>query len=222
MPLYLHENIEPAGELGIWQIQESEQWFLEQVDLFPEEKEQLSQIFGRRRVEWLAVRYLVHLMSGRAHRGAFIKDQYGKPHLTDSPFAISISHGQDMAAAIAAPFSVGIDIQYIVPKIERIAYKFMRPVEMDSLSQNERIAHLHVYWGAKEALYKAFGRKALDFCTHILVQPFALDWEIGKAYARVAKDDFQQDYIIFYRLLPSGHVLVTGQASDQRENFSDL
>lgn len=222
MPLYLHEKILPAAEIGIWQIQESEQWFLEQVDLFPEEMLQLEQIHGRRRVEWLAARYLVHLMSGRPQRAAFLKDQYGKPYLAHSPYTISISHGQDMAAAIAAPFAVGIDIQYIVPKIERIAYKFMRSVEMDSLSQEERIAHLHVYWGAKEALYKAYGRKALDFCTHLLVQPFELNWEKGETQALIAKDQWQQEYTIHYRLLPTGHVLVTALANECQDNFTDF
>ena len=116
MALFLHKKIEPQGEIGIWEITENETFFTNQVILFPEEQEQLGKIKGRKRQEWLATRFLVHYMSGRDQRLPFIKDEFGKPHLQGSDFQISISHSHGMAAAIAAPYAVGIDIQFLIEK----------------------------------------------------------------------------------------------------------
>jgi 4'-phosphopantetheinyl transferase len=201
MPLILYEAIQPEGELGVWRIEETEDWFRERLELAAAEEAQLSAIKGRRRTEWLAARQLVHDMSGREERGVFIKDEFGKPRLEGTSWHISISHSHNLAAAIAAPRSVGIDVQFLVTKIERLAHKFMRPEEMASLHPDKRLEHLHVYWGAKEALYKTYGRRELDFCTNILVDPFSFDLRRGSARARIVKEDFQADFQLRYRQL---------------------
>ncbi|MCI5081512.1 MAG: 4'-phosphopantetheinyl transferase superfamily protein, partial [Saprospiraceae bacterium] len=198
MPLYFHKDLQPDGELGIWRITESESFFLDQLELSNAEAAQLATIKGARRTQWCAVRHLVHQMSGRDKRGIFIKDEFGKPHLEQSDFEISISHSGEFAAAIAAPGDVGIDIQRIVPRIERIAHKFMRATETESLSEATKIEHLHVYWGAKEALYKAYGRRQLDFCQHILIKPFAFRQMQGEFRGSVQKGDFEKHYFLRY------------------------
>jgi len=198
MPLLSHESITPVGELGIWKITETEDFFIERLDLFSTEKEYIATLKGRRKLEWLAGRYLLHYMSGRAIRGACIKDEFGKPYLKDSPYQISISHSRELASVIAAPFSIGIDIQKLVGKIERIAHKFMRENEMESLEEGTRLEHLHVYWGAKEALYKAYGRRELDFKKHIHIEPFEYDLDSGFCSGQVLKGDFKARYQIWY------------------------
>ena len=199
MPLYLHEHIEPRGELGLWNIEEEEEWFLHKLLLSPMELRQLSRMKGRRRTEWLAVRQLVHTMSGREKRGAFVKDEFGKPHLENSNYHISISHSESLAAAIAGPVPVGIDIQKIVPKITRIAHKFLREEERAIISAHNLIEHMHFYWGAKEALYKAYGRRELDFREHIIIEPFDLNSPEGEMRGRITKGDFSANYQLNYR-----------------------
>lgn len=196
--LLYHKILANRGEVGIWKIEESEDFFRNRLDLEASEAAQLSKIKGGKRVEWLASRYLLHKMSGRVKRGAFLKDEFGKPHLEDSDFEVSISHSNGMAAVIAAPMSIGVDIQKLVAKIERIAHKYMRDEEMESLKTTTRIEHLHVYWGAKEALYKAYGRKALDFRKHILVEPFDYDLSKGQGRGQVKKGDFQANFNLYY------------------------
>lgn len=198
MPIILHQHIEPEGELGAWHIEEPERWFLDRLGLAPAERRQLEQIKGRRRLEWLAVRQLVHEMSGREQRGAFLKDEYGKPHLEGSAYHISISHSHELAAAIAAPFPVGIDIQFLVSGIGRLAHRYMRAEELASLAPSSRIEHLHVYWGAKEALYKAYGRRSLDFRAHIHISPFIYEPEGGNCLGRVVKEDHDSFFRIRY------------------------
>ena len=199
MPLFLHKSLPEKGELGLWKIEESESYFLDKLDLSTEEMEYINQIKGRGRLEWLASRWLLHTMSGRTHRGVCLKDEYGKPYLQDSAFQISISHSWGGVAAImAAPYAIGVDIQKFVTKIHRIAHKFMRAEEAASLEETTRLEHLHIYWGAKEALYKAYGRKKLDFKEHIHITPFAFDLENGKCSGYAQKEDYLKYFDIFY------------------------
>lgn len=199
MPIQTYRHLPTKGELGIWQIDETEEFFREKLALTPLEETQMATIKGDgRRKEWLASRYLLHVMSGRKERGAFVKDEYGKPHLTDSLFNISISHSNHVAAVLATPELCGIDIQKIVTKIERIAQKFMRQEELYSLQLGSRLEHLHVYWGAKEAIYKAYGRKELDFSKHILIEPFEYNLSEGTCQGKIQKGDFQQEFQLYY------------------------
>lgn len=208
MPLLRHDNIEPKGELGIWDINETESWFMQELLLYPPELRQLSILKGRRRVEWLAARQLVHQMSGRSVRGAFVKDEHGKPHLDKSPWQISISHSHQLAAAVAAPSLCGIDIQFIVPKITRLAHKFLRSEEKDCIVAAHELDQLHFFWGAKEALYKAYGRKQLEFIDHIHITPFPYLGPIGQTTGYVRKDKEELAFTIQYERSAEGYMLV--------------
>ncbi|MEL6922541.1 MAG: 4'-phosphopantetheinyl transferase superfamily protein [Bacteroidota bacterium] len=210
MPKIFHRQLRPPfiGELGLWQISEPEVFFLEQLNLTKVEENEIAALKGHRRLEWLSGRLLLHDMSGRAVRGACLKDEFGKPYLLDSPYHISISHSNNIVAIIASPRSVGIDVQKLVGKIERIAHKYMRPEEMESLHDKTRLEHLHVYWGAKEALYKAYGRRKLDFRKHILIEPFEFDLQQGLCKGAVKKEDFHARYLISYVQLEE-FILVT-------------
>ena len=209
MPLLFHRYLKPEGELGLWKIEEAAVFFLEQMDLTAAEQKEVAKIKGHRRLEWLAGRWLLHHMSGRQMRGACLKDEYGKPYLTGSVYDISISHSREMAAVIAAPQEVGVDIQKLVTKIELIAHKFMRDEESDSLEEATRIEHLHVYWGAKEALYKAYGRRELDFKKHIFIHPFTYDLTNGMCTGYVEKGDYKKDFKIHYERIED-YILVWG------------
>lgn len=215
MPLIYHDTITPDGELGLWRITEPEDELAPALDLSPEEEEQLARMKGHRRIEWLAVRRLVHDMSGRFERMHFVKDKHGKPHLQHHDWHMSISHSRTICAAIVSPLPVGIDIQQIVPKIERIAHKFMRPEEMASLQPDTRLLHLHVYWGAKEALYKAYGRRQLDFREHIHIAPFAFAKNEGSFTGEVKKGLVHERYRLRYHLEGEDYVLVYGVLEDR-------
>lgn len=201
MAISTHLHINDFSELGIWDITEDEQWFTQQLSLFPHEQQQLDLIKGKKRIEWLAARHLVHTMSGRPQRGAFIKDQFGKPFLDGSSHYISISHSHNKCAAIASQKICGIDIQFIVPKITRIAPKFMRPEEMNSLNNKDSLLQLHIYWGAKEALYKAYGRKQLDFKQHIIIEPFTQINPDQSIQGWVIKNEEKQSFSIQYQII---------------------
>jgi len=184
---------------AIWRIEESEAWFLEQLQLSASEQAQLEVIKGWRRMEWLAVRQLVSALIPGKERSILVKDEYGKPHLHNSPLEVSISHSHQLAAAMVGEKVLGIDIQQIVEKIGRLAPRFLSPREMGFIHPAEhRIAQLHVCWCAKEALYKAYGKREIDFCDHLLLDAFAYQTEGGSFQGRVIKDEFEAAFALQY------------------------
>ncbi len=213
MPLFYKRTEGNQAELSLWEVEESEAWFLERLQLSQAEWLQLSQINGHRRVEWLSVRYLMSQMLG-ARSSAILKDEFGKPYLVHLPLHISISHSHKKAAAIVANDLAGIDIQKLVEKIERIAPRMMRKEELESLEARSRLEHLHVYWGAKESLYKAYGRRALDFCNHIFIEPFSFDLKRGKAKGRVLKGSFDASFDIYYQQIADYMLVYALKAAD--------
>ncbi len=201
MPLFLHENIEPKGEIGMWDITEGDDFFVSELVLTYSEAKMLEEVIAKRRKEWMAGRLLLHRMSGRKERGLCVKDEYGKPFLENSPFDISLSHSGRFAAVVAAPNACGVDVQRLVEKLRRIEGKFMREEEFACLAQEKYLEHLHVFWGAKEAMYKAYGKKKLEFREHILVEPFEYDVTFGRCKGYVRKADTNMEFDIRYRLI---------------------
>lgn len=197
MPILLKKELSNGGEVGIWQITEPVDYFEERLILHDSEQAEINSLKARKRLEWLASRYLLHLMSGRAARGACLKDQHGKPYLADSDYHISMSHSGDRVAVIASPSSVGVDIQKIVSKIHRIAGKYLTPLEHNRIDQRHWIEVLHVLWGAKESLYKAYGRRGLDFRQHIMTTPVVYDREEMHCKGTVAIADYRATFDIF-------------------------
>ncbi|MBR9920747.1 MAG: 4'-phosphopantetheinyl transferase superfamily protein [Bacteroidetes bacterium] len=198
MPIVFHKHIRPEGEVGIWKITESETFFRNKLELSPEEEAQIEGMIGKRKIEWLAGRKLLHVLSGRETRGKILKDEFGKPHLENSDYQISISHSHELVAVSAAPEPIGVDVQYLVEKIGRIAHKFVRPEEMEAIDPITRLEHLHVIWGAKECLYKAYGRKKLDFREHLITDPFKYRPEGGILGGWTIKQSHQAYFEIHY------------------------
>lgn len=207
MPLKERIDIGPQGVLGLWDIREPEEWFAEQLRLSIWEQEHLERIKGRKRTEFLAARMLVHALTASPERLPLEKDAFGKPFLPETALSVSLSHSHGYAAALLAPGWIGVDIQYLVEKIGRLAHKFLRPEELESLGVATRLEHLHVYWCAKEALYKAYGKKALDFCAHIHITPFAYQGPDGVILGKVEKDGWRREFELSYRL-QEAHMLV--------------
>ena len=173
MPIFLKRSLESGGEIGVWKITENIDYFLERMPLIESEEQLLVKTHPAKKREWLAARYLLHLMSGRKERAACLKDDFGKPYIEDSPMLISMSHSRDMTAVIASPQTCGIDIQLIVPKIKRIAQKFLHTeLEFPYVSAKDTLRQLHCYWGAKESIYKAYGRKSLNFKKDMIIDSF--------------------------------------------------
>ena len=197
MPLIYTSDLITVGKLGVWKVEEDDSFFHNRLDVNDVEQNELDHLGIRKRKEWFSSRYLLHLLSEREIRGACLKDVFGKPYLENSDHHISISHSGDYTAVIASTSVVGVDIQRIVAKIERIAPKFISEVEANSVINPHQIECMHAIWGAKESMYKAYGKKELDFRKHIFVQPFEYDANCFVFEGIIKKDDFLEKYTLF-------------------------
>ncbi len=171
MPLIFREKVLRHAEVAVWKITEQEDFFIQNTHLKLDQKE-LDALKGARRLEWLASRYVLSLLLDPSKKLKLQKDSFGKPQLRPKLFEISISHSNALVAAIVSKQAVGIDIQRRVSKIGRIASKFINSTEEVFVSNRFHLSNLHLIWGAKECLFKAYGRKEVDFKKHLTVEPF--------------------------------------------------
>lgn len=198
MPLYKKIE-EPGYSIGIWKIEEDLSFFEQLFNGYPEIKHE------HKRLQWFASRHLANLMLGQPD--AIVNDDTGKPNFKSSPHNISISHTAGFAAVILSKkFSVGIDIEAVHPKIERIAHKFLETTEITAIPAAEKIEKLLLYWSAKESLFKLYGWGGLEFRTQLIIEPFTLQ-QSGTLKAHILSKQLPlKDLTVHYQFF-DGHVL---------------
>ena len=169
--------------------------------LFDREKEILTSLSPRKKSEWLATREILFRIGGLAHREECVYDAFGKPVLTGSEKHISVSHSGPWAAAMISERSCGLDIQMYSSTVERISKKFLFENEIDQTEMlANRLHHLHLLWGAKESMYKAYGKRKLEFRQHISITD--LNIRESKGIGKIAFEDIHLSYEIHFRILP--------------------
>lgn len=188
MPLRFARKEKNAFFTGLWITAETEEWFLRRLGngISAEMEAGFPPV---RRLEALSTRYLLHVLSGLPERAPCVKDLFGKPYLEGQETRISISHSGPLAAIILSPDAVGVDVQQWDPRMERLAPRFCHEEEILFAHGKDSLQMQHVLWGAKEAMYKAHGRKRLDFRDHLLCDRF--DWNPagGNFDARILEPD---------------------------------
>ena len=121
----------------------------------------------KRQRELIAVRVLLHCALNK--NIAIIYDQHRKPHLADNSYHIGISHTSEWVAIILHPTKqVGIDIETIMPRVGKVRSKFLSNIENQHVLPNDYTT-LTTYWCAKEAAYKWYGKKEVDFAAHLKI-----------------------------------------------------
>lgn len=210
-----NREIPGIGVVGLWKIDEPEHWFVDQLHPGPKEQHVLQAIRGSRRTEWLAGRLLAHHLSGHPVRLPCLNMPSGKPFFVGSDQELSLSHSYGIVAAFVSPsHSIGVDVQKVVSKINRIAPRFLNQNELDCLDSHLSTAHLHVFWGAKESIYKADDRSGLDLRKHIHINPFSYNPKGGSIQGSVTRIDPMRRFDLQYELLET-HMLVFGFESTQ-------
>jgi 4'-phosphopantetheinyl transferase len=204
LALLIHNHLSQEIGLGVWKVEEDDRFFEERLSIFPEEKLELAQLKGRKRTEWLSSRHLLHVLSNVTDRYSCLKDEYGKPFLQGFDRSISLSHSSEYTAALIADMPCGIDVQVIVPKISRIVSKFIRTDEFEFIPATANdILYYHTIWGAKESMYKAYGKKSLDFKKDMQVFSFNILNDKFTLKGKVSKGDFLAYYQIHCQIIHS-------------------
>ncbi len=210
MPLLFTRHIAFNGDanpgqvlsFGTWQITEDETYFRQDLPLTPDEAADLDRYKGIRRLEWLAGRWLLHLLTGANVRLPLGKNAFAKPFFLHRPeLHCSLSHSHGTVGAMLANQICGCDLQVLVSKMPRLAGKFLNQDEAAFLQQyspREQFDLMHVFWTAKESLYKAYGLKELDFRGHMRLDPFEWKSFYAETTGWISKDDFRQAFHLYF------------------------
>lgn len=200
MPVFFQHQINEGTRLGIWKIEETEEFFKGNVPLHREVTH------PHKRLQHLAGRFLLqYLFPDFPYQLIEIADTR-KPFLPDQQYHFSISHCGDYAAAIVSKNQrVGLDIEIPVEKISRIMYKYLSAKEhelfnlipgtdTDQVVMN--VEEPTLLWSAKEAVFKWYGNGGVDFRRQIqLVNKEKLTETINCYFVKE-----EADLVIHYRL----------------------
>lgn len=193
MPL-IYENVLPADiRFAVWEItdQDKQLW---RANTIPG-KENLSLINEEKSFQSIAARAALSYLLGNEIQ--LTKTEIGKPVLANSLLEVSLSHTNTVAIAAVSSFEIGIDIELPRPQLAKVAGKFLNIEELGWIDiRNLNI--LAMAWAAKEALFKLYGKGAVDFKTHLLLSPFCESDKYIKAY--IYKHDKQHCDIYFDKI----------------------
>ncbi|WP_438962672.1 4'-phosphopantetheinyl transferase family protein [Nonlabens sp.] len=197
MPLYKTLTNRNNTSVYIWKITESEAWLRTGLELSENSRNRLFTMSSElHRRGFLSIRHLLRV-AGYTDQNLHYS-QEGKPHLDDDKY-ISITHSYEFTAIIISEQPVGIDIEKLRDKIQRIAPKFIG-YEEDFVAQAiEKVKSLTVIWGAKESMYKLYSTKGLGFKANCYVEPFDLENEQTVAQLVYGNDDLKFD--VFFKQL---------------------
>lgn len=197
MPL---EKLESTTERawGLWHIREAENGLMDQIKEFENippaithEQKRLEFCVGR-----VLAKTLIETLSLTFE--GIIKNEFGKPFFRNNNYQLSLSHSYPyVGALIDKSKPVGIDVEQVKPKLLKIAPRVLHPEELDDAGDNA-IKHC-IYWCAKEAMIKIYGKKDLVFAENLLVKPFALQNK-GNISGRIIVNNTETTIPLYYEV----------------------
>ena len=117
---------------------------------------------------------------------------------------MSITHTSNYVAAVMHHSeALGVDMEKPSEKLKRIAHKFLSETERTEAESD--IEKLCIYWSAKEALYKLYGKRKVIFNENLYVFPF-LKKQV-KISGKIKINDINEEYIIYIEKI-DGYILV--------------
>jgi 4'-phosphopantetheinyl transferase len=172
MPQVLRKSHNSGAELIVWEVTESEDFFLANLSkLVWKDEEFVKTKFAAKRLELLAARYAAKVIVtelGGDFNG-IAKDEYGKPYLVDNEWEMSLTHtSKYVAVALHKSQKIGVDLEKPSAKMWRIQKRLFSSEEIAAI--NNDLSTMSIYWSAKEALYKIYGKRGMDFMENMSLQ----------------------------------------------------
>lgn len=204
MPLYQRINISENSSIIIWKIEEDEQQLLSGIQIHPSDQSRLEKFTNpKKRNEFLALRQCLKVYFNHNPEVLYTLD--GKPYIENGHY-ISFSHTDGFAAAIICENNkVGIDLELFRDRILRIAHKFLRPEEKESIQESTEVGHTTLYWGAKEVMVKITGNRKLNFINELFVKPFPFD-NNTETSGKIITRDYHKNVKLYFKCIEGLHI----------------
>ncbi|MCX8019063.1 MAG: 4'-phosphopantetheinyl transferase superfamily protein [Chitinophagaceae bacterium] len=163
MPVFFQHHINENTCLGVWKIEETEDFFLKHVTAQREIRHPVK------RLQHLAGRYLLQYLFPDFPNDEIAVSSSGRPFLNSRHFFFSVSHCRDFAAGIVSRVSeVGIDVELVQPKVEKLSEKFLSEAELRGFKELDTVQRT-LFWSVKEAVFKWYGKGGVDFRSDIMI-----------------------------------------------------
>jgi len=190
MPLVYQQNINASTKMGVWHITEPEDFFLASVPVQREIKH------WHKRLQHLAGRLLLKEMYPDFPVEMILIADTKKPFLKYEPFHFSISHcGKYATVMVSSDFRVGVDVELVTHKVEKVKHKFLSEIELLLLKNVPNVPYdvfseklLTAAWSIKESLFKWQGSSEVDFIKHLPIVKMQMDDNMGLAHCKILKD----------------------------------
>jgi 4'-phosphopantetheinyl transferase len=197
MPLIKLDIDHTGYKFCLWKITETENELIKDLNLnFIHLKKLSERKSTYHRKSFLAIRQLLKKLNIELSIQNY--DRNGRPYLEDGRY-ISFSHTKDFAAVVVSEKSIGVDIEKQQNKIIKIAPRFLSDLEKKIKLTTDQISKITQIWTAKEAVYKAFRTKGIDFSKQIKISTFLVGAEQGSAETQF-KDKITKYRLFFYYL----------------------
>ena len=151
--------------------------------------------------------------------GSFVElryDNHGKPWLPNPDQGFSLSHSKDFLAIILSEnHPPGIDTESRRPTLEKIVPRLLHDSERAFLENcSDRQMALQFIWGAKEAVYKSWGKRGLNFSNDMVLEPFQTSGsDVLKCHLK--KDGLHWIYTLQAIAFPGNYLVFTTSVADQ-------
>jgi 4'-phosphopantetheinyl transferase len=205
MGLYSKMSPVQGIQVVIWNLTESVEELLRLTPLCAEDTAAcLSIPVPAKQKEFLAGKYVIEracaLLSIPFH--GIAKDEHGKPYLLDSKIDLSLTHTEEfIAVAFSEIGAVGLDLEQPRDQILRIFPRLFSPVEVEAVQGD--LDEATVYWSAKEAMYKLYGKRSVDFRKHLQL------WRSeGELQGKIAIDEYLHICRFKIELLPPYYLVL--------------
>ncbi|WP_255070330.1 4'-phosphopantetheinyl transferase superfamily protein [Lacihabitans sp. LS3-19] len=198
MALLFNKILSPEIHYMVWHLTETTEELWQMVNPDEADLSILEAInHDAKKREYLAGKNAIMKMcesQGLPFLGIY-KDEHGKPFLKDNPFEISLTHTLEYIGVVfSKKCPVGIDIEKPRPQIMRILKRLFSEAEVEEV--NENVDKATIYWSAKEALYKLYGKRKVDFKENLFLENIE-----GYILGKIKMPDHEAEHHIFVEKL---------------------
>ncbi|UBM58310.1 4'-phosphopantetheinyl transferase superfamily protein [Marinilongibacter aquaticus] len=175
MPVRFQKKCPNGAHLLVWEVEENESTLISLLPstiLTDAEYEEIK--IPHKKIELLASRVAIRHLAKSLNVvfEGIKKDENGKPYLVNSHWHMSVTHSRHFMAVVMHPEkAVGIDIERPQKKLQRILHRLFSAQEIEDMAGS--LENMCIYWSAKEALYKLYGKRGTNFIDNLKVHKVA-------------------------------------------------
>lgn len=211
-------------KIGLWRIEEEEEYFYQRLNLYENETNHLAKLsHPQKKIEWLSSRLCLKTLLNITEKVESLKNEEGKPYLSNHSYYISYSHSSNYSSAIASKENyVAIDIEFFrKSRSPELSKMFMNQWELSYYKKTGNPYLFFLIWSAKETLFKIHSKRGIYFREniHINLEDFSLN-QNGKLLGIVQCNGIERYYDVYYEIFSDFVLTYTSQRLQQSQKSS--